>query len=216
MALPFTADEFFSVFAAYNTATWPAPVAAYALGVLAVGLALHPFPPGGRAVSAILGLFWLWMGLVYHVGFFARINPAAYAFGGAFVAEGVLFLVVGTVRGRLAFRSRGDGYRFVGLALIAYAGVLYPLLGALAGHAYPRAPLFGVAPCPTTIFTFGTLLLAEGGVPRALLLVPTLWSLIGGSAAILLAVPEDLGLWVVGLLGTYMILRRGPGPDATA
>jgi hypothetical protein len=43
--------------------------------------------------------------------------------------------------------------------------VVYPLLGIRFGHSYPRAPLFGVAPCPTTIFTFGLLLWATRSVP---------------------------------------------------
>ena len=73
--------------------------------------------------------------------------------------------------------------------MIVYAMLLYPAIGALAGQSYPAVPVFGVAPCPLVIFTFGVLLLADP-LPLRLLIVPLLWSLVGGSAALLLQVPQ--------------------------
>jgi hypothetical protein len=55
-------------------------------------------------------------------------------------------------------------------------------------------PAFGVAPCPTTIFTIGFLLMGSWRVVRWLLFLPGLWAAVGGSAAILLGVPQDFGL----------------------
>jgi len=43
-----------------------------------------------------------------------------------------------------------------------------------------------------TIFTFGLLLMATPPLSRWLLVIPSIWSLIGGSAAILLNVPRLL------------------------
>jgi hypothetical protein len=46
---------------------------------------------------------WAWMGLVYHIGFFRFINPAALGFGIAFLVQAWLFLVWGVnTRGRVA------------------------------------------------------------------------------------------------------------------
>jgi hypothetical protein len=59
-----------------------------------------------------------------------------------------------------------------------------------------------------TIFTFGLLLWTERPVPRMLLVIPLLWSLLGVSAAIALDVGEDLGLVVAGLLATALLLWR--------
>lgn len=97
-----------------------------------------------------------------------------------------------------------------------YAMVAYPLLGLALGHVYPRAPMFGVGPCPTTIFTFGVFLLAARPVPRALLAVPLLWSLLAVSAAFLLGVWQDLLLPVAGILGTVGVLVGGRRSDAAA
>lgn len=70
--------------------------------------------------------------------------------------------------------------------------------------------MFGVAPCPTTIFTFGLLLLTRGPVPLRLLVIPLLWALVGASAALHLGVREDLGLVVTGLVATALLLLARP------
>jgi uncharacterized protein DUF6064 len=44
------------------------------------------------------------------------------------------------------------------------------------GHRYPEMPMFGVTPCPVTIFTFGLLLLTVRPVPRSLFVIPFVWS----------------------------------------
>jgi hypothetical protein len=65
-----------------------------------------------------------------------------------------------------------------------------------------------VAPCPVTIFTFGLLLLADKRVPKYLLVIPFLWSLLGFSAALALTIREDIGLLIAGVLGTILIAVR--------
>lgn len=59
-----------------------------------------------------------------------------------------------------------------------------------AGGTYPALPMFGITPCPGTLFTFGVLLLSSARVPWWALMIPTVWSLVGGSAAFLLHVPQ--------------------------
>jgi hypothetical protein len=79
--------------------------------------------------------------------------------------------------------------------------------GSFVRHAAAALPSFGVTPCPVTIFTFGCLLLTTAPVPWWVLVVPVLWSLVGGSAAFLLRVPQDMVLLVSGL-GSVLLLRR--------
>ena len=87
-------------------------------------------------------------------------------------------------------------------------------MGLMATHPYPETPLFGVAPCPTTIFTLGLLLLASHPRPMLLAAVPILWAAIGGSAAVLINVPQDWGLLVAGLiwLAAWIRERTASGP----
>ena len=42
--LPFTLEQFLNVFATYNKAIWPAQIAAYVLGTIAVAALLRPGP----------------------------------------------------------------------------------------------------------------------------------------------------------------------------
>jgi hypothetical protein len=206
MRIPFTVEQFFDVFGTYNTAIWPVQVLAYVLGIVALALALRESKLSTRIVSGILALFWIWMGIFYHIIHFTAINAAAWIFGIVFVLQGLLFLLVGTLFQRLVFRFILKPLPIIGACFILYATVIYPLLGISFGHSYPRSPMFGVAPCPTTIFTFGVLLWATKPVPAYLLVIPLLWSIVGMSAAVNLRVPQDYGLVVAGVLGTALIL----------
>lgn len=148
--------------------------------------------------------------------FFAAINPAAYLFAALFVGQGLAFLAYGAFRNRLdlAFRSNWRGV--LGLIVIAYAAVIYEVLGFFAGHGWPRAPLFGVAPCPTTVFTFGVLMLTTQPIPFWLLVIPLAWAAIGSTAAMLLGVPEDLGMLVAAVVAAALLpwwgFRLSPAP----
>lgn len=206
--LPFTLDQFLAVFASYNRATWPAQIVAYGLGLVAVAALFRPGRAPDRVISAILGLMWAWTGILYHWVFFSPINTAAFAFGALFVAEGAALAYAGIANNKLRFVLRSNPPSFVGVAFIFYAAVAYPLFGMAAGHTWPSMPIFGVTPCPVAIFTFGLLLMTTGRFPHWLLVIPFLWSLIGGSAAILLDMPQDWPLLVSGVVTIALILVR--------
>jgi phosphotransferase system glucose/maltose/N-acetylglucosamine-specific IIC component len=106
---------------------------------------------------------------------------------------------------RVVCAGRIDWRGMLGLVLIAYATFIYAALGYLLGHARPNSPVFAVAPCPTTIFTFCVLLLAGGPLPVWLVATPVVWAGIGAMAAVSLNVPEDLGLLVCGVLGAALL-----------
>jgi len=207
-SFPFTADAYFSLFEVYNSAIWPAQLVAYCLGIVAIFLALRPMTAGGRITFAILSAFWLWNGIAYHLMHFFQINFAALGFGALFALQGVLFTGY-AVGGRRIFRFRPDIFGWSGLLFCLFALAVYPLLGWLAGHGWPRAAAFGVAPAPTTIFTIGMLLMMEGAAPLYLVAIPLLWSLAAGSAAVLrLDAPEDLPLLLAGVVGFGLLVWK--------
>jgi len=210
MTIPFSVDLFLEVFERYNLAVWPMQVFLTLLGIAAVVLAVRKPGYSSRAVAIALAILWFWIGVVYHILFFTAINKTAYGFGALFALQGVLFLVAGVLRQDLSFHYSTNIWGILGGALILYAMVIYPLLGHALGHAYPKAPTFGL-PCPTAIFTFGLLLWTDRKVPRYVLVVPLLWSLIGFSAAVSLGMAEDFGLVVAGVSSTILILWRDRG-----
>jgi hypothetical protein len=196
MRLPFTSEQFFAVFAAYNAAIWPAQIAAYGLGLAVVGMLLWDSMIGKRLILFILAGIWAWNGIVYHFGFFTPINPIGRGFSALFLLQAILFVASATSANDLRFKVRWDLRSTIGLGLILYALLIYEVIGYASGHGLMKGPLFGVAPCPTTIFTIGVLLLANGRWVIWLAIIPIMWSLIGSSAAGLLGVPEDFGLAV--------------------
>ncbi len=206
--LPFTIGQFLRVFENYNRSIWPAPIFSYLLGASAVVL----FAKGKKRVdffiNLILGLFWIWMGGIYHLVFFSAINIAAYAFGALFILQGLGFIILSWSGTDFHYTFRKDLHGIIGGMFIIYAMIVYPLLGYFFGHVYPQAPVFGVAPCPTTIFTFGLLLNTKGIINDWLIMIPGLWSLIGFLAAYKLSIYEDLGLVIAGIAGVLLILNR--------
>lgn len=207
MKTPFTSEQFFEVFKNYNQAVWPAQVVFYLLAIAAIYMAVRPASKSGRIISGLLAFLWLWMGVVYHLLFFAAINKAAYLFGAVFILQGILLLVFGLIQRKLSFKFRPDVFGITGLILILYALIVYPVLGNTLGHVYPYAPTFGL-PCPTTIFTFGLLLLSEKKCPVAILAIPFLWSLVGFTASFNFGIWEDTGLLIAGLLTMTLILIK--------
>ncbi|MBR0848031.1 hypothetical protein JQ543_09795 [Bradyrhizobium diazoefficiens] len=206
--LPFSREQFLSVFVDYNSAIWPAQVGAYLLGCLAIVLLFGKAAYADRMIAGVLAIMWLWTGIAYHEVFFSTINKAAYLFGALFVAQGACLLYSGVYHDRLRFGFESGAVAWVGMALVTYAAIVYPLIGMTTGHRLAETPMFGVTPCPVTIFTFGLLLLTVRSVPRWLLAIPFAWSLIGGSAAIVLDVPQDWLLLASGWIALPLVVLR--------
>ncbi len=214
MRLPFSNDQFYSVFRDYNTAVWPVQIALILLAISALALVVLGYRNSGRWISLILSLLWLWMAVVYHGIFFSRINPAAYVFAFLFLAGSALFGWYGFIQGRMSFQPLRAGVAMLGWSLVLYAMVVYPASLYAAGHHFPWIPTFGL-PCPTTLFTIGLLVFLRRPFPRIILVVPILWCAIGAQAAFLLGVPQDLGLLVAAVVGVTLFIR-GKRPPETA
>ena len=205
MQLPFTKEQFFDLLAAYNTGLWPALLALWIASVL-VSVLLHSSRrPPVRWISALLAAHWAWSALAYHLGFFTRINQAAWGFAALFLLQAAVFFWAGVVHGRLSFAPWRNAWAPVAWGLVAYS-LVYPAINAAQHLSVSRIPTFGV-PCPTMIFTAGMLMLAT---PRSwrLSFVPVLWSVIGGSAAFLLGVHADYALPIAGIAVAIFSTQR--------
>jgi hypothetical protein len=87
MQLPFTSEQFFDLFAAYNAALWPVLLALWITSAIAAVLLVSGRRPSDRWISALLAAHWMWSAVAYHAVFFTRINPAAWLFAVLFIAE---------------------------------------------------------------------------------------------------------------------------------
>jgi hypothetical protein len=146
-----------------------------------------------RIIGGLPGFFWIWMGAVYHIVFFTAINPAAYIFGGAFILQGIFFLVETYRRNKINYTYKGSNVDYLAVFFILFGLLIYPAISYLLAGSLSTIISFGL-PCPTTIATFGFLMLARKNLPKYLVIIPTLWALIGTTAAISFGVIQDFML----------------------
>lgn len=207
MKLPFTAESFFGIFSEYNNTVWPVQIIFFLAALLTVIVLYKKMGQYYKAIPAFLGFLWLWMGVVYHLYFFSKINPAAKIFGILFIVEGLLLIFAGLVKKRLLFGNSNKINTITSYLLISYALIIYPLITIATGHSYPAMPTFGL-PCPTTIFTLAVLLQADlKKLPKYLLFIPIIWTLVGTSAAVSLGVVADTMLIITSLAFIVLFIR---------
>jgi hypothetical protein len=206
--MPFAMDEFLSALEIYNAAIWPVQVAAHLVGILAIFLAFFKMKAAVRTVSVMVAALWIWTGAIFFLRDFSSLSRMAIWFGLAFLLQGILILFQGAVKGDIRFIPRFDRYGVAGAAFMVYALIGYPLASYLIGHSYPREPMFGVTPGSLVMFTFGLLLWADEGLPKFLMTIPFVWSLIGSVISPTTGLYEDLPLMVFGLVGSLMVLKR--------
>ncbi|NIP66968.1 hypothetical protein GWN63_03920 [Candidatus Bathyarchaeota archaeon] len=212
-------DDFFNTLEVYNNTFWPMTVFTYLLGFVALYLAARKSRSSDKIVSAILGFLWIWSGAVFCIVFYGPMDVEFlgltmrgiwYLVGFLFVVQGILFFWSGVLRESLSFGVGGDGYSIVGAIIVIYSMVIYPIIGFLTEMEYPRYPVFGAAPCPVGIFTFGLLLWTEKKVPLVTAVIPLIWALMGVMSVMGLNIWADLGLILSGLVGFPLILLHNP------
>lgn len=203
--MPFTTQQFLDVFASYNETVFPAQIVLLIAAVVAIRLARNSDGNSSKVVVIVLGLLWLWMGVVYHCLFFSEINGLAFLFGAFFILQALVLLYAGVARRDLRFGEQSGHASSIGSLLVAYALLIYPIIGVFIGHRYPHSPTFGL-PCPTTIFTLGLFMRSGLSVPFYVLPIPIAWSFVGFSAAIFLGIWEDVGLLVAGLVAGFWLM----------
>jgi hypothetical protein len=208
MNLPFTHDQFLDVFAAYNGALWPLAALLWLVTVAAL-VALSMQRLGPRPAAALLAVHWAWSA-VYHLVYFATINPAARLFGALFLVQAAIFAWFAIDGSGLRVTWGRRPHQVLSVVFCAYA-VLYPFACLATGLRWPRMPSFGV-PCPTTLLTVGLLLGLAPKRHRGLSVIPVLWCLVGGSASIVLGIRPDLML----LAGAVLLVLYAFAPNALA
>jgi hypothetical protein len=207
MGPSFHLDRFLSMVAEYNIAIWPMQVVAYVMGIAVVILALKRTTYSSKIISGVLAFFWLWTGIIFNSGFFSQIYKPASFFALIFLIQGILFIVFGLLRPNIEFQYKAGIYSIIGIILILFGMIGYPIMGYFIGHVYPRSVPFGLTPCPLTVFTFGMFLLTGKKVPKYMLIIPFIWAL-SGIVPVTSGMLEDLILMIGGILGTILILVR--------
>ena len=207
MKTPFTTDQFLAVFEKYNTAVFPSQILLLAAGILAIAGIQSRYGRKSQVAGVVLAVLWMWSAFIYHMIFFSTINKAATVFGILFGAEGIMILRESLLTKHLRFEFKKTFGNITGYFLVVYSILIYPAVDLLLGHQLTGVISLGL-PCPTTIMTLGFFLLSVRPMPRYLLIIPVLWSLMGFSAAINFGICQDLLMVFAAILTVIMSVRK--------
>ena len=205
--LQFTTEELLQVYSAYNQAIWPMQIIFNLLALLIIYMTIKTYKYSNTIISSSLGFLWLCVGIIYQLLFYSDINSYAYLFSAFFILQGILFFSYGVFGSRLFFTIKYDLYGLVGVILIIYSLIFYPIFSKILGHVYPQSPTFGL-PGSTTIFTLGILLWTDKPVTKFLLIIPLLWSVLGFAISIEIGMIEDVGLLLAGFVVLILVIHR--------
>jgi len=146
--LLFSPRVYWRMFELHNASLWPLHVLTLGAGLIIVLLIARRSGIGARWIAFILAMLWIFVGWSFLWNRYATINWAAAYVAPAFAVEGVLLLVIGSLRDGLAFDRRGPadwtGYLILGFALAGQ-----PLLAPLQARGWASSEVFGIAPDPT-------------------------------------------------------------------
>jgi len=210
-------EQFFELITTYNDTFWPLMILTYLLGITAIIYAYKKSDLSHKIISGILAFLWIWSGLIFWIGTFGphpfsmfnvSIPGIWIIFGIGFIFQGGLFIFYGIYKSSLSYKTEFDSYFYLGLVFMIYATLVYPVIGFLTGHPYPDYPIFGIAPCPIAIFTFGMFLWTNKKFNVILMIFPLIYTLSGIVPLLLYGVVADLGLIIIGLVVISLILYR--------
>ena len=189
----------------YNNLIFPVQIIMLAVAVVLTYFLF--FKPGSivnKLMKAYLAFAFAWAGLMFPIYGFSKIIFTIY-----YLVLASLF-IIDIFRAKIEFKlPETNGKKYFVLFLIISAFVLYPLIEYISGHSYPGIPLFGVAPCPTIIFSLALLI---GSIPKVdkkifiLLIIPAISY--GFIVPITLGVWADSLLLVSGIYGLFMVVKN--------
>ena len=199
------AEVFFNNVSAYNVSIFPMQIITLVVAVILTYLLLvKPSAGINKLMKAYLSFTFVWLALMFPFEGVLKI-----IFGLSHLAIAILFFI-DIFRAKIEFKfPETSGKRYFMLFLIFSAFALYPLIEYMSGHLYPKILLFGVAPCPTTIFSLALLI---GAVPKVskiifiLLIFPAIFS--GLSVPMMLGVWADLLLLLSGIYGLIILIKN--------
>jgi hypothetical protein len=209
-------EEFFDLFGSYNEMYLIVIILTYALAIVALLMAFKKSEYSNRFISLTLTFLWLWVGIVFGILVFGPVPavmagielPGAwYLFGGIFAIHGIILLYFGVIKDTVSYTWKPDPQHYIGLLLILYGLVLYPLVGILAGRVFPEYPIFGIAPCPVTLFTIGILLWCDVKPSLPFFVIPIFWAFMAIVPVLFYEVYADIGTVLAGIIALYYYVK---------
>ena len=171
--VPFAARSYWRMIESYNHRIWPLQVGALCVACALLWQVVHRSPMVVRLGTGALAVAWIWIGWAFLSNSYAQLSWAAPHMAVLFYAQGALLAV-------LCLRSVPvrplPVVRQTGIAILAYAAVLHPLLAPLTGRSVDSAEVTLIAADPTALATLGiAMALFQTRFVLLVSVVPALW-----------------------------------------
>lgn len=192
--LMFSAASYFRRYELANAELWPAQMPMAVAAAAALWLRYRRLPRAELWIALLLASAWALVAGGFLHRHYAQINLAADWFALVFLLQAAMLIAGGVYAAwrQPAFDPGAPRAWHPGMLLFAYAMLVHPLIGVLAGRSWQGVELFGVAPDATALATLGILLLGLRAAYWPLLIVPLVWC--GASALTYLAMGHAYGV----------------------
>ena len=174
----FAEFSYYRLFELYNQALWPWHVLPVCAGLLLLYLYKAKLAWSGRVIAVVLFISWLWVAWAFLYQRFYQIHVVANGYALGFVVQAVLIAWYGMLQNHFQIPKDHTRSTKTGLALVLIAVFIYPLIAVFTGRDAWSFEMFGLAPDPTVLATFGMLLMVRAR--WWLYILPVFWSIISG------------------------------------
>jgi hypothetical protein len=204
------AAEALAKFKEYYITIWPVLIVIHILAIITFKHLFKKTSNSDKVISAVLVFLWLWDGIV-HQGILAAYPPQHFIpMVTLFVIQGLLMLYHGVIKSNLTFDYvKGSWKSRLGVFYMVYALIGYLIIGTLLGHPFTKGGVFFANICAFDCFTCGLLMMSDKKTPKYLIIIPLLWSQVGGLLAMFAwHIWDDFGLVSSGFIATIIVLFR--------
>lgn len=201
-------ENWWNTSGAYNNAIFPMQIIAMVTGITLTYFSLaKPNTKTNSLMKTYLAFTFAWNGIVFFL-LFGKELPGTFLGAPLFIVTAVLF-VLDIFKKKTEFKlpnARWHKYLTILWILCAF---LYPLIGLPLGHYYPRTCIFGVFPCPTTVFALALLAAAIPKVDKKAYILLLIWAIPSvGKCFGALDLQEDCVLFITGVYGLIMLVKN--------
>jgi hypothetical protein len=202
-----TTETFWNKIGLYNDATF---IVQIIMSIVAVVLLLYIFIKPSNKVNILMKAFlsfaFAWNAIVF---FLIYAEPSFFSYLGAvlFIIISILF-ALDIFTKKIEFRFPPSNYiRYITMIFV-FLVFLYPLIGYVLGHVYPKT-CTPVMPCPLTVFAIALVVAAIPKVDKKVFVALLPWALLGLPKCLGVSdCYEDCILFISGIYGVVMLVKE--------
>ena len=193
---------------AYNNAIFPMQIIIVVIAaVLTYLLFVKPDTKTNNMMKAYLSFTFAWNGIIFFL-IFGKELPGTFLGAPLCILIAILF-AWDIFANKTQFRVPETKWQKYFTIFLVLCALLYPLIGFALGHYYPKTCIFGVMPCPTTVFALALLAAAIPKVDKKIYILLLVWALpafgkcLGG-----FDLYEDCVLFWTGIYALIMLIKN--------